>query len=62
MDPKMQMAQAMLGDGMAQQAAQQMQVSPEYQKYAIQMQMDGQQPLPPEQWMQQQAMRMWSGR
>lgn len=40
------MAKALLGSGMAQRAGTQLQQVPKYQDYAIQAQMQGQQPLP----------------
>lgn len=56
MDPKIQaLIKALLGQGMAQKAATDMQQQPQYQAYATQAQMSGQQPLPYDQWMKQQT-------
>lgn len=57
MDPQRRemMARALLGNGMAGQAADSMQTDPQYQQYAMMAQMAGQQPLPrtDPSWMQQ---------
>lgn len=47
MDPKLKVAEALLGQGMAQKAGQDFRTYPEYQRYAIEAQTKGLQPLPP---------------
>lgn len=64
MDPKMQLAQTLLGKGMAQHAAKSMQQANQYRDYAIEAQTAGQQPLPQNDpnWVQHwQQMQTWKG-
>lgn len=49
-DMKQMLARALLGNGMAGQAADTSQLYPQYQQYAIDAQSQGEQPVPFEQW------------
>lgn len=60
MDPRQQQLMGMLGNGLARGAGQNLMMNPQYQQYAMQMQESGQQPLPPEQWMQMMKMQQAS--
>lgn len=49
-DMKQMLARALLGNGMAGQAADTSKLYPQYQQYAIDAQSQGEQPVPFEQW------------